>query len=256
LQPGASLAVVGGGVIGLEVAAAAIKRGCSVTVIELADRLIARSVPPLVSGVLQREHEKRGVAFRFGVSATGSRPRQLVLSDGSTVAADLAVVGIGVETELSFARALCDDPAAGIPVDGLGRTRCDRVFCAGDAALQSGARVETWANAQNQAIRVAANMVGKPLPYDDPTWFWSDQYDLNLQVVGDPRTDDIVVRGQPDSARFTLIGLAGGRIAGAVTLNAPRDMGALRRLTAQRARVDRADLENPQFDLRRVVPKQ
>ena len=259
LVAGADVVLIGGGVIGLEVAAAAAASGANATVIEAAPTLLARALPEAASNYLLCRHRAAGVAFRFGVTATGSEGRHVILSDGTRVPADIVVIGIGVEPCTALAETIglrCDN---GIPVDACGRTEIEGVFAAGDVALQRcpftgrWRRVETWANAQNQAIAVARTMAGAETPYVDPPWFWSDQYDANIQVVGDMGAGDVVARGDVGSDRFTLIALDDGIVRGAVTVNRRPEMAILRRLVKACARVSRTDLENPAFDLKQAL---
>jgi p-cumate 2,3-dioxygenase ferredoxin reductase subunit len=169
------------------------------------------------------------------------------------------LVGIGVVPSSDLAERLGLPTAGGIAVDACGRTAAPDIFCAGDAALQwsrchgRAIRVETWANAQNQAIAVAANMVGEVKEYDDPPWFWTDQYDLNIQVTGDMRDADHIARGNPDSAKFSIVGMRGSEVVGALSVNAAKDMAMLRRIIAARAKPSRADLESPSYDLRAAL---
>ena len=149
--------------------------------------------------------------------------------------------------------------AAGIAVDANGRTAAPGVFCAGDAALQwsrchgRAIRVETWANAQNQAISVAANMIGEASEYSDPPWFWTDQYDLNIQVAGDMLDSDHIVRGDARSGKFSVIAMRGSDVVGALSVNAAKEMAMLRRVIAANKRPARADLESPAYDLRTAL---
>ncbi len=255
----ARIAIIGGGVIGLEAAAAAITSGCSVTVIEAAPGLLTRALPKQAGDFLRDRHEARGVVFRIGVTPSGVDAEGVILADGSKVAADIIIVGIGVEPEISLASQLGLDAKDGIKVDCHGQTEIPEVYAAGDVALQFSAlhdrwmRIETWANAQDQAVNTARNMVGQERAYVAPPWFWTDQYDINLQVVGDPIVAEPILRGDPATGRFTLISHRGDQIVGAVVINTPRDMAALRRLVASGAHVSRADLENPALDLRRLV---
>lgn len=252
-------AVIGGGVIGLEAAAAAAISGCAVTVIEAAPDLLTRALPKLVSDFLRARHEAHGVAFRVGVSPASADAEGVILADGSRVAADAIIIGIGVEPETALATRLGLDAKDGIKVDSFGQTTIPGIYAAGDVALQFSPwherwmRIETWANAQDQAANTARNMVGQESAYAAPPWFWTDQYDVNLQVVGDPITPDPILRGDPATGRFTLIAQRGECIIGAVVINTPRDMAALRRLVASGAEVPRAELENPTVDLRRLI---
>jgi p-cumate 2,3-dioxygenase ferredoxin reductase subunit len=228
-------------------------------VIESEQRLLARAFPTLVSDLVAATHRRHGVEFIFGATVTGSIAKGIELSDGRAIGADLVLVGIGVEPVATPAESLGLSCEGGITVDACGRTTAPDVFCAGDAALQFSRchgrtiRIETWANAQNQAIAVAGNMIGEPKPYADPPWFWTDQYDLNIQVAGDMLDADLIVRGDATSGRFSVIALRGSEIAGALSVNAAKDMAMLRRVIAANARPARADLESPAYDLRTAL---
>ncbi|VIO79494.1 Anthranilate 1,2-dioxygenase system ferredoxin--NAD(+) reductase component [Bradyrhizobium ivorense] len=251
--------IVGGGVIGLEAACAAAKGGCHVTVIENEARLLARAFPIVISDLVADRHRNHGVTFVFGATVTGSSARSVTLSNGAEIAADLVLIGIGVCPSSDLASRLGLPVADGIAVDACGRTAAPGIFCAGDAALQwsrchgRAIRVETWANAQNQAIAVAANMIGETRDYSDPPWFWTDQYDLNIQVAGDMRDAEHIARGDPDSGRFSIIAMRGTELVGALSVNAAKDLAMLRRIIAANAKPQRADLESPDYDLRTAL---
>jgi p-cumate 2,3-dioxygenase ferredoxin reductase subunit len=255
----ARIVIVGGGVIGLEAACASAKNGCRVTVIENEQRLLTRAFPKIVSDLVAERHRAHGVDFVFGSTVTGSTPTGVRLSNGNEIAADLVLVGIGVEPVSILAEGLGLPSSGGIAVDACGRTGAPEVFCAGDAALQfsrchgRAIRVETWANAQNQAIAVAGNMIGEPKEYTDPPWFWTDQYDLNIQVAGDMLDADHIVRGDVRSGNFSVIAMRGSEITGSLSVNAPKEMAMLRRVIAANARPARADLESPAYDLRAAL---
>ncbi len=256
-RPGARIVLIGGGVIGLEAAAAAARAGCAVTVVETAATLLSRALPVDVAAFLQKRHEAEGVAFRFGTVATAVEAGALILSDGSRLAADCIVVGIGGEPRVALGMQIGLDSAGGLRVDAYGRTDAPNVFAIGDVAAQWSeqrncwARVETWANAQNQAIATARSMAGQDAPYRDAPWFWTDQYDVNIQVAGDLAGADLVMRGDVASGRFAVLGVQDGILRGAVTVNNRKDMAVLRKLATRR--VNRADLENPSFDLRKAL---
>jgi p-cumate 2,3-dioxygenase ferredoxin reductase subunit len=253
------IVIVGGGVIGLEAACAAAKNGCRVTVIESEQRLLARAFPAIVSDLVAARHRSHGVEFIFGATVSGSTPNGVRLANGAEIAADLVLVGIGVEPVATVAERLGLPSAGGIAVDAFGRTAAPDVFCAGDAALQWSRchgrtiRVETWANAQNQAISVAGNMIGEAREYHDPPWFWTDQYDLNIQVAGDMLDSDHIVRGDARSEKFSVIAMRGADVVGALSVNAAKEMAMLRRAIAANARLSRADLESPAYDLRAAL---
>lgn len=258
LRHGSRLLVLGGGVIGLEVAAAAIQQGCAVDLVEAAPHLLSRALPPPVADHLLVRHAAEGVRLHLGRQVDRAVPGGVRLDNGDFIAADLILIGIGVEPCVDLALPLGIGTPDGIRVDAYGFTSLSGIFAVGDVACQWSTwhgrwlRVETWANAQNQAIATARSMLGLGGPYQDAPWFWSDQYDLNLQACGDATRGEMVLRG--DRARaFSTIHLVDGRINGATSLNAPGDMAALRRLVTARACIAAADLADPGFNLRRAV---
>ncbi|WP_454644818.1 NAD(P)/FAD-dependent oxidoreductase [Bradyrhizobium liaoningense] len=261
LREGARVALIGGGAIGLEVAAAAVERGCSVTVIEAASQVLAQIGSRVISEYFLKLHRDLGVTILAGVTAQRVAPEGLVLSDGSVCRADLALVGIGVEPATDGFIGSGISTPHGIRVDRRGATECEGVYAAGDVAVQWNRcadrwmRVENWANAQNQAIAAARSMLGQGEGYDSVPWFWSDQYKANLQVVGSLSNVTEIVRGDSAGGRFSVLGLRDGEIVGAATVNAPKDMAILRRAVAARVRVNRGDLENAEFDLKRLISK-
>jgi len=263
LVAGRHLIVIGGGWIGLEVAATARKRGLDVTVIEALDRLCARGLPPELSDHLLALHTYHGVAVRLGVGVSGIEPSAdgvtVILADGSRIAGDRVVVGIGVipNTELAAAAGLAVDN--GIVVDDAGRTADAAIFAAGDctnlplACLDRRVRLESWANAQNQAIVAAKAALGQDVRYDELPWFWSDQYDMNLQMLGYPaRWSDSVVRGDRASGSFSRFYLEDGHLSAIISVNAPRDLRAARKLLQTRKPVRPEDLADPTVQLQRL----
>lgn len=259
LHQQARVVVLGGGVIGLEAACAAAKHGCDVTVVENEPRLLTRAFPKLISDYVEAKHRAHGVKFVFGATVCEGIPAGVRLSNGEELPADVLLVGIGVEPCASLAEKIGLPTKGGIKVDAFGRTEDECIFSAGDVALQWShchqrvMRVETWANAQNQAASVASNMIGAGREYADPAWFWTDQYDMNIQVVGDPTAGDHVVRGDPASGRFSFIALRDGAVAGAISVNAAKDMAMLRRLAGKPIKPSPLDLESQTFDLRQAL---
>ncbi len=196
LVAGQRLAVIGGGFIGLEVAASARKLGCEVTLVEGAPRLMGRAVPEALAGRALRLHRARGTHVLLGASPTRiestSQGLVLHLADGSSVEADTVVVGIGIEPGVDLARDAGLTVQRGVVVNAQLQTSDPAVYAAGDVAefpsAMSGEliRQETWHNAETQARVVAQNMMGGQTPYVSHPWFWSDQYDHQLQVSGEP----------------------------------------------------------------------
>jgi 3-phenylpropionate/trans-cinnamate dioxygenase ferredoxin reductase subunit len=263
LQPGARQLVIGGGVIGLELAATARALGVAVTLVEFLPRLMSRGTSATLASFVARHHAEQGVDLRFGRSVTGFSRNHIVLDDGSRIAADLVVVGIGVTANDALARTAgiaCDD---GIFVDGRGRTTCPNVYAIGDVTRQrhpvSGRfeRIETWSNAQNQGLAVARALLDPAAPpYGDLPWYWSDQYALRIRVAGLTHGDDEIVRGDMASGeKFSLIHLLRGQVVGASCVNNTSEFTALKRLITSGARPDRAALADPATDLRKLVAR-
>jgi 3-phenylpropionate/trans-cinnamate dioxygenase ferredoxin reductase component len=246
LTPGAKLAVVGGGYIGLEVAAVARKHGLEVTVIEAMDRLMARTASPHISAFYKDLHEGHGVTIHLNAAATsceGQSRVDAVATSAGRVAADFVVAGIGVmpNCELGVEAGLqCEN---GITVDEFGQTSDACIFAAGDCTCHpsiDGARVrlESVQNAIDQAKHAALAMIGKPAPYREVPWFWSDQYDIKLQIAGLVRAGDIaVLRGNPAARKFSVFHLRDGVVVGVEAVNAAPDYIVGRKLIAARARV-------------------
>lgn len=261
LTAGARLVVIGGGVIGLELAATANGLGATATVIEALDRVMNRCASATLAAVVAQSHRERGVDLRLGRQVTGFDGHAIVLDDGARVDADLVVVGIGVVANDALARAAeiaCDD---GIFVDRLGRTTCPGVYAIGDVTRQrnpiSGRfeRIETWSNAQNQGLAVARTLLDPTAaPYADIPWYWSDQYDLRIQVAGVSMGDDEIVRGDASpGSKFSLIQLHRGRVVGVTCMNNVREFSSLKRLLGDVALPDRAVLADPGTDLRKLL---
>jgi len=217
------LVIVGGGYIGLEVAAIARGEGREVTVLEAEDRVMKRVTSPVISEFMQNFHRSRGVDIRLGtrlVAVEGEgRIAQVRLADGSALAADLVLLAVGAKPNDDLAAAAglpCED---GIVVDERGRTADPAIYAAGDCTRFPSRRygrklrLECVQNAIDQAKAVAAAMVGKPQSYDPVPWFWSDQYDLKLQMAGlSDGHDDARTVGNVSAARFSVEYRKGGKL--------------------------------------------
>lgn len=250
-RPGASLVIVGAGYIGLEVAAVAVTHGLKVTVVELANRVMARVDAPAVSEFMTRIHRAAGVEIRCNTgvkSFTGDMHlRGVVTSDGSEIPADLAIIGIGILPNVELAAdagIVCDN---GIMVDEYCRTSDADVLAVGDCTnhpnplLGQRLRLESVHNAQEQAKTAATTILGGLEPYAQIPWFWSDQYDLKMQVVGlSAGSDQTVVRGDPESRSFAVFFLNGGRLTAVYAINSPREFMLSKKLIALNARPDPA----------------
>jgi 3-phenylpropionate/trans-cinnamate dioxygenase ferredoxin reductase subunit len=241
-QTGKRIAIVGGGYIGLEVAAVGAKRGLDVTVFEAMDRLMARAVSPLLSDFYAREHEKAGVRLklRTGVEAIEGNGRvERVVAGGESHPCDIVLVGIGVVPcdELAVKAGLGTDD--GIVVDQNARTGDPNIWAAGDCTRHVGRegheiRLECVQNAIDQAKHAAMAMAGKPKTYSEVPWFWSDQFDLKLQIAGLARpTDMLVQRGDPANRKFAVFHLRDGRVAAVESVNAAPEYMIGKKLIAE-----------------------
>lgn len=234
------VAVVGGGFIGLEIAAAARKAGKPVVVFEALDRLLARSSAPFVSEFFLDVHRAHDVDIRLATAVAAidgkRRAEAVVTADGRAHPADLVVVGVGLvpNAELAQASGLACD--RGIIVDDCSRTADPAVVAAGDCTARRLAdgtllRLESVQNAIEQGKSAAAALLGKPRPFTAAPWFWSDQYDVRLQMAGlSAGHDKIVVRGDRAAQRFSVFYFQGERLIAVDSVNRAPDHGAARRL--------------------------
>ncbi len=228
------LVCIGAGVIGLEVASSARARGGAVTVIEAAARVMGRAATEHIADRLTRLHRDHGVRLLLGTAVAAIEDAHVACADGTLIAADTVVAGIGMDRNLALAEQAGLEIDAGIVVDAWGATSAPGIFAAGDVAafwhprLARRLRLESWRHAQNHGIAVGRVMAGGREPYDEVPWFWTDQHGVNLQVAGLP--DDAmtaVFRGDPEGDSFSVFHLdADGRMLGATGWNAPRDVRA------------------------------
>ncbi|MEN5362722.1 NAD(P)/FAD-dependent oxidoreductase [Brevundimonas intermedia] len=248
--------VVGGGVIGLEVASTLRGKGLEVTVLEAGDRLLGRNLPADAAAWLAAAHARIGVDIRLGRRLTalaGDGPFILTLDDGSSVETDLVVAGVGIVPAVAFARAAGLAEDGGVPVGPDYRSPIDpRVFAIGDVALRAydqgaPARMETWAHAQSSARAAARSLLDLEPEVEQAPWFWTDQCGHSVQIAGRPeKADQVLSRGE--GVRLYLMD---GVLTGVACLDQPRDFGAARRLIGKRLTPDAAC--DPAVDLRRAA---
>ena len=254
-RPGASLVIVGAGYIGLEVAAVAASHGLKVTVVELADQVLARVEAQPVADFMARIHREAGVDIRCktGIQSFSGKTRLtgVVGTDGVEIPANLAIVGIGILPNVEIAQTAGLICGNGIMVDEYCRTSDADVLAVGDctnhpnALLRRRVRLESVHNAQEQAKTAAATILGRLEPYAQIPWFWSDQFDLKLQIVGfSTRTEQAVIRGEPESRSFAVFFLDAGRLTSVYAINSPREFMLSKKLIALGARPDPALLRD------------
>jgi len=261
--PGArKLVVVGAGYIGLEAAASARHLGLEVTVVEMADRPMNRVVAPELSEFYTRRHAREGVPIHCNTSVTAflgdGRVRAVACGDRE-FPADLVIVGVGILPDVSLAAAAGIRCENGVWVDEQCRTSDPDVYAAGDCtnhpSVRYGRRVrlESVDNAVEQAKTAASNMCGKPARHEHVPWFWSDQYDVKLQIAGlSQGYDRAIVRGNPDAGSFALYYLAHGELLAVDAVNSPRDFMTGKKWIAERKHPDSAKLADTTIDLKTI----
>ena len=265
LKPGRKIIVVGGGLIGLEVAAAARKMGADAAVVEVADRVMARVVGPEISAHYEAMHREHGVEVFTGVMPeridNGSDSCRLVCGDVS-VEGTAIVAGIGVIPNCELASAAGLETEGGIWVDEFTRTSDRDIHSAGDVtnhyhpSFGRRMRMETWQNAQNQGMAAGKIIAGREDAYNDTPWGWSDQYGVNLQMLGIPDTfDNAIVRGQPEDGAFSVFYLKDGKLNAMAAVNAVRDVAVSRRLLAMGTEIDTAVLADPAIEMKTLMKR-
>jgi 3-phenylpropionate/trans-cinnamate dioxygenase ferredoxin reductase subunit len=259
------IVVIGAGFIGLEIAATAASLGREVTIVEVSPRPLGRALSPAASAFFLDAHLAFGARFRLGVGVAalrgvGGAVSAVELTDGALLPADLAIVGIGVLPEDRLARAAglaCDN---GIVVDERLGTADPMISAIGDCALFPSAtlgfpvRLESVQNAVDQARCLARRIVGRSEPYAALPWFWSDQGDLKLQIVGlSHGCDEWALRGDPAVRAFAMFGFRAGALAAVETVNRPGDHMAARRIIGAGLQLSPAQAADPDFDLRKLA---
>ena len=243
------LVIVGAGYIGLEVAAVCRQQGLDVTVIEMEDRVMSRVVSANVADFYQLEHTNQGVKLLLSTTVTafeGKRRVKAVITDNERkIAADFVVVGVGIVPNTELAEAAGLDVDDGIIVDDQCQTADPDIYAIGDCTSHPNSifgqrlRLESVHNALEQAKTAASNICGVETHYSQVPWFWSDQYDLKLQIAGLSKGyDQVVLRGDPSSRSFSCLYLKEGALIAVDAINAPREFMQSKALIADRTRVD------------------
>jgi len=258
---GARVLIVGGGYIGLEAASVAAKLGLQVTLVEMADRILQRVAAPETSNFFRALHRAHGVDIREGIglerllgegAVSGAR-----LSDGSEIAADFVIVGVGIAPDTALAEAAGIEIENGIRVDAQGRTSAPNVWAAGDCAsfpYRSGRiRLESVPNAIDQAECVAENTMGAGKEYVAKPWFWSDQYDVKLQIAGLNTGYDRVITRRTDADSVAFWYYRGAELLAVDAMNDPRGFMVGKRLIEAGKSPDPALIENPETDMKALL---
>ncbi|MCV9938351.1 FAD-dependent oxidoreductase [Boseaceae bacterium BT-24-1] len=239
LIPGSHLVVIGAGVIGLEVAAASVERGCTVTVLEAAPQAMGRLLPTAAAAALLNEHQTRGVGIHFGarvMKLEGTRAVSgVTLDSGETMPCSGVIFGVGVKprSELAEAAGLAVDD--GVLTNAYLQTEDERIFACGDICRYESTlfgqrlRLENWRNAEDQAETAARNMLGELRAFDEVPWFWSNQYDVALQVVGLPMLGELTLAEEAGETKLFLSVRGDGLVRGASAIGPVREVSAFTR---------------------------
>ncbi len=261
---GRRLVIIGGGYIGLEVAATARERGLEVTVLEMAPRVMSRVTSPEVSAFYEAEHARHGVHIHCNESvralhgdARTGRVRAVLTESGGEYPADLVIAGVGVAPADELARAAGLECENGVVTDAFCRTADAAIYAAGDCASHLNRRygrhlrLESVDNAFEQGTTVALNLLGTQTPHDKVPWFWSDQFDLKLIIIGvGYGYDTAVLRGSPATRSFSVCYLRNGELVALDSVNTPKDQMAARKLIAAHARPNLDKLSDPSVPLK------
>ena len=248
LETSENLVIIGAGYIGLEAAAIAAKKNKKVTIIEMADRVMNRTVDPQISEYYLNLHESYGVKFHFNTSLETinevSNSLEVVCSDGTEVKADSVLIGAGVVPNIELAEEAginCDN---GIIVNEFGQTNFKNIYACGDCTnhpnkiLNKNLRLESVHNAMEQAKTVASSVMNNPIEYNQVPWFWSDQYDHKLQIVGLSGDHDVVtMRGNTNDAKFMLFYTKDEELIAVDAINNPKEFLISRKLVANKVKI-------------------
>ena len=263
LQHKKNAVIVGAGYIGLEVAAVIRQLGLEVTVVEMADRVMSRVVSPEISDFYQIEHATQGVKLRLstGIAAFrgDGRVSAVETADGELIPADFVVVGIGIIPNVELASDAGLTVEDGIVVNDQCQTSDPSIYAVGDCTSHPNSiydrqlRLESVHNALEQAKTAVNNICGKETHYSQVPWFWSDQYDLKLQIAGlSTGYDDIVIRGNPADRSFACLYLKDGILIATDAVNSPKEFVQSKALIAARTVVDREKLADTEVPLKEL----
>jgi 3-phenylpropionate/trans-cinnamate dioxygenase ferredoxin reductase component len=263
-KAGGKAVIVGAGFIGMEVAASLRAMGVEVDVIEFFDAPMVRALGPEMGRVVEGIHRDHGVRFWFGEAVErlegDGRVERVVTGPRSGVDADFVVAGVGVQPNVEIVAGTDVEVDNGILVDAFCRTNVPEVFAAGDVAnhehpvFERRLRVEHFDNAQRMGTAAAKNMAGGEVVFDDPHWFWSDQYDHTIDYAGfATEWDDVVIRGSVQERAFVAFYVKDGRVLAAFGVDKGRDVRRAKDLIKLRRPVDSEKLRDPDVDLKKLA---
>ena len=259
------ITIIGAGYIGLEIASIAIKKNLDVTVLELENRVMKRVVSSEVSSFFLDKHETAGVSFKFNTSVIEiediGKQKRITCADGTIITTDAVVIGVGIKPNIKLALACGLECSNGIVVDDHGQTADPCIFAVGDCSnhpnkiFEQRLRLESVQNAVEQAKSVAAGISGNRNPYQQVPWFWSDQYDLKLQIAGISQNHDhYIVRGFPEEEKFAVFYLKNNRLIAVDAINSPQEFTIGKKLIASKAKIAFELIKKRDFNLKELIP--
>tara|TARA_B100001750_G_scaffold243036_1_gene257499 strand:+ start:857 stop:2077 length:1221 start_codon:yes stop_codon:yes gene_type:complete len=260
------ITIIGGGYIGLEIASIATKKNLKVSVLESENRVMGRVVSSEVSHFFQKKHQSEGVAFKFNTSVTDiedrDKQKRIICSDGTVFNTDFVVVGVGIKPNIELAKdsgLSCDN---GILVDDYGQTSDRHIFAVGDCSnhpnniFKQRLRLESVQNAVEQAKSIAASLDGNRKPYQTVPWFWSEQYNVKLQIAGISKDHDHrVIRGLPDEEKFAVFYQKENRLIAVDAINSPKEFMVGKKLIATQTHISFEKIQNGNVALTKIVEK-
>ena len=261
---GKKLVIVGAGYVGLEVAATAVKKGINVTLIEMENRIMSRTVDPVISKYFDSLHRQNGVEIFLEAALEKFEGKdaveRVICSNGQIIEADGVLIGVGILPNQELAESAGLNCNNGILVDEFGRTEDTSIFACGDctnhpnAYLNKNLRLESVHNALEQAKTVAMSLLGKQEKYNQVPWFWSDQYDKKLQIVGfSDDHDELVIRGSIEEDNFMLFFLKEGKLIAVNAVNNPKEFLICKKLVANRQKISSDAISNQSVDLKELL---
>ena len=258
------ITIIGAGYIGLEIASIATKKNLEVSVLEQENRVMGRVVSAEVADFFQKKHQSEGVEFKFNTSITDiedrGKQKRIICSDGSFLNTDVVIIGVGIKPNIELAKSsglTCDN---GILVDANGQTSDPHIFAVGDCSnhpnniFKQRLRLESVQNAVEQAKSIAASIAGSHKPYQEVPWFWSDQYNIKLQIAGISQDHDHrVIRGFPEEEKFAVFYQKEKRLIAVDAINSPKEFVTGKKLIERQTEIPLELLQDMNFDLKEMV---